>query len=154
MFTTRTPRRAESPRSEEDLGRIAEAVIDATIQVHRTLGPGLLDSAYEACLAHELSAHRFHVERQQTLPIPYKGTEIDCMYRLDLIVEGCVLVEVKTVEQLVPAHRAQILSYLRLSGLPLGLLINFHCATVRQGIRRFRNSQTSSSPSALAASLR
>jgi GxxExxY protein len=152
-FTTESAEGAESTQREEGLSRVSGTVIGAAIEVHRALGPGLLESAYEACLAYELSGRRLHVERQRTLPVVYKGVEIDCMYRLDMIVEGSVLVEIKAVEQLLPVHQAQLLSYLRLAGLPLGLLINFHCATLRQGIRRFRNSHPTSSPSALSASL-
>jgi GxxExxY protein len=139
IFTTESAEGTESRQREEGLSRISGLVIGAAIEVHRTLGPGLLESAYEACLAYELSARRLGVERQRTLPVVYKGAEIDCLYRLDMIVEGSVLVEIKAVEHLLPVHEAQILSYLRLSGLPLGLLINFHCATLRQGIRRFCN---------------
>jgi GxxExxY protein len=146
IFTTESAERAEGTQTERRLSLVSGMVIGAAIEVHRTLGPGLLESAYEACLAHEVSARGMHAERQRTLPVVYKGVEIDCMYRLDMIVEGSVLLEIKAVEQLAPVHQAQILSYLRLSGLPLGLLINFHCATLKQGIRRFRNSQPAHHP--------
>jgi GxxExxY protein len=151
IFTTESAEGAESTRREEGLNRTSGTVIGGAIEVHRVLGPGLLESAYEACLASELAARGIRVERQRTLPVVYKGAEIDCMYRLDMVVEDCVLVEIKAVEHLLPVHEAQILSYLRLSGLPLGLLINFHCATLKQGIRRFCNfppSHPLSAPSA------
>ena len=155
LFTTESAERLrgerEAERKEEELRGLSGAVIGAAIEVHRTLGPGLLESAYEACLAHELTERRFAVECQTTLPVLYKGVELDCLYRLDLVVEGRVLVEIKAVERILPVHQAQVLSYLRLSGLPLALLINFHCATLRQGIRRFRNSRFQPSPSALSA---
>ncbi len=145
----------ESTESTEDggegLNRISGAIIGAAIEVHRQLGPGLLGSAYEACLEHELTAGGHDVERQKSLPVVYKGTPIDCSYRLDMIVDGQVLVEIKAVEGLLPVHQAQILSYLKLSGLPLGLLINFHGATLREGVRRFRSLQSTSATSATSA---
>jgi GxxExxY protein len=111
------------------------------------MGPGLLESAYEACLGFELRARGHTVEQQRPLPVLYKGTALDCAYRMDLVIDERVVVEVKAVEQLLPVHEAQLLSYLRLSGLPLGLLINFHSATVKQGIRRLRNFKPLSVPS-------
>ena len=120
------------------LNGISESIIGAAIEVHKYLGPGMLESAYEACLEYELIARGYTVERQRPVPVIYKGVPIDCAYRLDLAVDERVLVEVKAVEHLLPVHQAQILSYLRLSGLPLRLLINFNGATLRQGVRRFR----------------
>jgi GxxExxY protein len=134
----------------EGLNGISGSIIGAAIEVHKYLGPGMLESAYEACLECELIARGHVVERQRPLPIVYKGVPIDCAYRMDLVVDGQVLVELKAVEQLLPIHQAQILSYLRLSGLPLGLLINFNGATLRQGVRRFRPFQSLSVSSVLS----
>lgn len=136
IFTTESAEGAEN--EEEGLNQISRTVIGAAIEVHRQLGPGLLESAYAACLEFELSARGHTVEKQKALPVTYKGAAIDCLYRLDLVVGGLVVVEIKAVENLLPVHQAQILSYLKLSGLPLGLLINFHGATLKQGVRRFR----------------
>jgi GxxExxY protein len=126
----------------EGLNGISGSIIGAAIEVHKYLGPGLLEGAYEACLGYDLIARGHAIERQKPLPIVYKGVSIDCAYRLDLVVDRQVIVEVKAVEQLLPVHEAQILSYLRLSGLPLGLLVNFNGATLRQGVRRFRPFQS------------
>lgn len=118
-------------------GEVTEQILGAAIAVHRALGPGLLESAYEACLAFELLERRLHIERQSALPVVYRGVRIDCGYRLDIVVEGMVVVEIKAVERLLPIHDAQILTYLKLSGLPLGLLLNFNVPMMREGIRRF-----------------
>ncbi len=118
---------------------IATAIVAAAAEVHEVVGPGLLESAYEACLAYELMERGLTVERQVLLPVTYKGVELDCLYRLDLIVARRALVEIKVVEQLLPVHEAQVRSYLRLSALPLALLINFHSPTLKQGVRRYRN---------------
>jgi GxxExxY protein len=117
----------------------SELVIGACIEVHRYLGPGLLESAYEECLCHELSVARVPFERQKALAIRYKGTELQAGYRLDLVVGGSLLVELKAVERLLPVHKAQVITYLRLSGLPTGLLVNFHEAAIRHGLRRLSN---------------
>jgi GxxExxY protein len=111
-------------------------VIGACIEVHRSLGPGLLESAYEECLAHELGLRRLAFERQKPVPVTYKGVQLECGYRLDLVVEDCLVVEVKAVEKLQPLHQAQVLTYLRLTGLPSALLVNFHADTIRRGLRR------------------
>ena len=116
--------------------RVTEAIIGAAIAVHRELGPGLLESAYEACLAFELSDRRLKVERQLPLPIVYRGQRLDCGYRLDLFVEGMVIVELKAVDQITPLHEAQLLSYLKLSGGTVGLLINFNVRQLTQGLKR------------------
>lgn len=123
----------------EELNRLTEAIIQAAIEVHRTLGPGLLESAYEACLAFELAQRGLKVERQKPLPVVYKDVRLDCGYRLDLLVEDKVIVEIKAVDQLLPVHEAQLLSYLRLSGCRVGLLINFNVKVLRSGIRRLVN---------------
>lgn len=123
----------------EELNRITEAVIQAAIEVHRTLGPGLLESAYEACLAFELAQRGMKGEQQKPLPVVYKNVRLDCGYRLDLLVEDQAIVEIKAVDQLLPVHEAQLLSYLRLSGCHVGLLINFNGKVLRSGIRRLVN---------------
>jgi GxxExxY protein len=111
-------------------------VIGAAIEVHRTLGPGLLESAYEACLAYELADGGLKVEQQKPLPITYKGVTLDTGYRLDLLVDGKVIVEVKAVDRLVPIHQAQLLSYLKRSDLNVGLLINFNVKVLKDGIQQ------------------
>lgn len=117
--------------------QITEAIIGAAIAVHRELGPGLLESAYEACLAFELTDRGLSIERQKDLPVVYRGNQVDCGYRMDLVVERRVVVELKTVEQLTPLHDAQILSYLKLSERPIGPLITFHVRLLTQGLKRF-----------------
>ena len=120
----------------ERLNRITEAVIGAAIEVHKALGPGLLESAYEACLAYELGRRGLKVEQQKPLPVVDGEITLDCAYRLDLLVENEVIVEIKAVERLLPIHRAQLLSYLKLSGCKVGLLINFNVRTLKNGLRR------------------
>jgi GxxExxY protein len=111
-------------------------IIGAAIAVHRALGPGLLESTYEACLLHELGLRGIVAERQKELPVRYKGVQLDCGYRLDLLVDDSIIVEVKAVDRLIPIHEAQLLSYLKLSGLKIGLLINFNVEVLTQGIKR------------------
>ncbi len=123
----------------ERLNEITEAIIAAAIAVHRELGPGLLESAYEACLAYELAERGLAVERQKGLPVTYRGVNVDCGYRIDMLVEGSVVVELKAIEMLEPIHEAQLLSYLKLSGRQLGLLINFNVKMLKHGIRRMIN---------------
>ncbi len=125
--------------SREELNRLTEAIIGGAIEVHRALGPGLLESAYEACLAHELAMRGLEIERQRALPVSYRGIQVDCGYRLDLVVAGLAVVELKAVDQLAPIHSAQLLSYLKLSRLPVGLLINFHVPILVQGVKRLLN---------------
>ena len=122
-----------------EMNRITDIVISATIAVHRELGPGLLESAYEACLVYELIQHGLSVERQKSVPVTYRGVKIDCGYRIDLLVEDKVVVELKAVERLEPIHEAQLLSYLKLSGYQIGLLINFNVRMLKQGIKRLAN---------------
>jgi GxxExxY protein len=126
--------------AHEQDGALSGRIIRAALKVHSSLGPGLLESAYEACLAHELRADGLRVLVQPSLPVVYDGVHIDAGYRLDLLVEESVIVELKTVARLLPIHEAQLLSYLRLSGLAVGLLINFHVPRLRDGIRRMVNS--------------
>ncbi len=118
-------------------GEITEKIIAAAIEVHRNLGPGLLEKAYEECLCREFAETGLHFERQREIPILYKGSIIDCTYEPDLIVEGDVIVELKTVEAILKVHEAQILTYMKLSGISIGLLLNFDVAMMREGIRRF-----------------
>jgi len=118
------------------VNRITGAVISAAMKVHSHLGPGLLESAYEACLAHELRKQNLRVAQQVGLPVTYDGERIDLGYRIDLIIEDLVIVEIKCVEAINPVHQAQLLSYIRLSGRNVGLLINFHVAHLRDGIKR------------------
>jgi GxxExxY protein len=116
---------------------VARTLVDAGLKVHRALGPGLLESAYEHCLAHELRARGLDVERQAVLPIVYDGATIDAGYRLDLIVEKAIVVEVKSVDALTRVHEAQILTYLKLSGCRIGFLMNFNVPLFKEGLRRF-----------------
>lgn len=111
-------------------------IIAAIIEVHRLLGPGLLESAYEECLCHELQLRGIVHERQKPLPMGYKGHQLDCGYRLDIVVNGNVIIELKTVEKLLPIHEAQLLTYLRLSRIKTGLLVNFNTPLVKDGIKR------------------
>ncbi len=119
--------------------QLSNGIIGAAIEVHRTLGPGLLESAYEECMAYELQLRGFAFERQSPLPVVYKGVKLDCGYRIDLLVENLVIVELKTVEALAPIHEAQLLTYLRMRGLWLGLLINFNTPVLKRGLKRLVN---------------
>src|SRR5712671_3929686 len=116
---------------------VTHAIIGAAIEVHKLLGPGLLESAYEECLAHELRLRNLKVDRQKAVPVVYKDTKLECGYRIDLLVEGRIVVELKSVEFLGPIHEAIILTYLRLSGNHLGLLINLNVGALKDGVRRF-----------------
>ncbi len=120
----------------KEINYITEIIIGSAMDVHRELGPGLLESAYEACLAFELADRGLTVERQKGLPVEYRGVKVDCGYRIDLLVEGRVIIELKAVERLEPIHQAQLLSYLKLSGCKVGLLINFNVKVLKNGIRR------------------
>jgi GxxExxY protein len=111
-------------------------IIGAAIAVHRALGPGLLESTYEACLVYELTQRGLKVERQKELPVRYHGVRLDCGYRIDLLIEDTIIVELKAVDRLEPIHEAQLLSYLKLSGIKVGLLINFNVEFLKQGIKR------------------
>ena len=114
-------------------------IIECGIEVHRALGPGLLESAYEECLAYELTEAGLEVKCQVTLPVSYKKVELDCGYRIDMLVEGQVILELKTVAKLIPIHEAQLLTYLKLSGIKIGLLMNFNVAYLKDGIKRMAN---------------
>ena len=121
------------------VNQVTGSVVTAAIRVHSLLGPGLLESAYQACLAHELKKRGLAVASQVGLPVVYDGEKIELGYRMDLVVENIVIVEIKCVEAIHPVHHAQLLSYMRLSGMNVGLLINFHVAHLRDGIKRMVN---------------
>jgi len=125
--------------SDQELNRVSGAVVDSALAVHCALGPGLLESAYQACLAFELRKRGLEVSAEVPLPLVYEGHKLEIGYRIDLLVEGQVVVEVKAVDAIAPIHRAQLLSYLRLSKRPLGLLLNFNVALMKDGIVRMRN---------------
>ena len=127
---------AEATEVAMDVNEVTEQIIGGAIEVHKHLGPGLLESAYEECLCHELNLRGLPFERQRPLPIDYKGVKLDCGYRLDIVVANLVVVEVKAVASILPIHEAQLLSYLKLGGWNLGLLLNFHVPVLKDGIRR------------------
>ncbi len=120
----------------DEQAQLTHTIIGAAIEVHRALGPGLLESAYEECLCHELGLRQLAFQRQVPLPLTYKGVDLDCGYRLDLVVAQTVLLELKAVAQILPIHEAQLLTYLRLSKMKIGLLINFNVPVLKQGIVR------------------
>jgi len=134
-----------------ELDKITGAIIDAAMRVHTALGPGMLESVYEKCLKHELEKRGLRVETQVWLPVIYDGVEIEGGYRIDLLVEGVVVVELKVVEQILDVHKAQLLSYLKLSDKQVGLLINFNVVHLRDGIRRLVNNYRSSASLASSA---
>jgi len=117
--------------------QLTHEIIGAAIEVHRLLGPGLLESAYEECLAHELSIRKLEFRRQVPVPVVFKGVKLECGYRIDILVAGSVVVELKSIEAIAPVHEATLLTYLRLSGNTLGLIINFNVTILKDGIRRF-----------------
>lgn len=116
---------------------LTRQIIAAAIDVHRVLGPGLLESAYEECFCHDLKLRKIHFERQKSLPLTYKNVALDCGFRVDVLVSDAVVVEIKAVDALKPIHDAQLLTYLRLGGWKLGLLINFNVSVLKNGIKRF-----------------
>jgi len=127
------------PVASQNLNILTHDVIGSAIEVHRCIGPGLLESIYLECLCHELRMRNIVFDRDVPLPLRYKGLVLDHSYRLDLLVAGCIVVELKSVEKLLPIHEAQLLSYLKLKHLPLGLLLNFNVPTLRSGIVRIAN---------------
>jgi GxxExxY protein len=138
--------KATSEKTEEaethGFGRenaLTERIIAAAIEVHRHLGPGLLESAYETCLCHELNLMGISLQRQVALPINYKGIKLDCGYKMDLVVEDTVIVELKAVEEFAPIHHSQLLTYLKLTNTRVGLLINFHVPVLKSGLKRIVN---------------
>lgn len=118
------------------INELTREIVGSAIEVHRSIGPGLLESIYEECLCKELSLRRIPFEQQRPLPLEYKGLKLECGYRLDILVAKMVVVEVKAVEALLPIHEAQLLTYLKLGGWRVGLLINFNVPVLKQGIRR------------------
>jgi GxxExxY protein len=120
-------------RNEE----LTERIIAAAIEVHKELGPGLLESTYEECLCRELSSAGLHFERQRELPVVYKGEVVEGVYRLDLLIEGAVIIELKSVDALAKIHEAQLLTYMKMSGISIGLLVNFNVPVLKVGIKRF-----------------
>ncbi len=125
-----------------DINQLSSKIIGAAIEVHKALGPGLLESAYEICLCHELNQRGLSFESQKPLPVTYKQRKLDCGYRLDVLVDNAIIVELKSCEQIEPIHKAQLLTYLKLSGLKLGLLLNFNTPILRDGIMRVVNNLT------------
>jgi len=148
-----TAEHAENAEMEERdrLDSMTHRIIGAAIEVHRRLGPGLLESAYETCVAYELRQIGLRVEQQKPLPLIYKEVKLDCGYRLDLVVEDSVIVEVKAIDKLAPIHDAQLLSYLRLTQKKVGLLINFHVRVLKSGVKRIVNDYPDSAISARSA---
>jgi GxxExxY protein len=134
LETGKTAQHRDTERLRDTL---SEQVIGAAIEVHRTLGAGLLESAYEKCLCHELSLRGLQFARQMALDIDYKGVRVEAAYRLDLVIEGSLILELKAVDKIMPVHHAQMLTYLRLSGIRTGLLINFMVPVLKDGIKRF-----------------
>ena len=122
-----------------DINEISSKIIGAAIEVHKHLGPGLLESAYEECLCHELELREIKFDRQKKLPVEYKGRKLDCGYRLDFLVEDKIVLELKSCENIEPIHKAQLLTYLKLTELNLGLLLNFNVPYMRDGILRVVN---------------
>lgn len=121
-----------------ELNKITGKIIGCAIEVHRLLGPGLLESAYEECLLFELKEAVLKAERQVAVPVVYKEIKLECGYRIDILVENTVIIELKTVEEFAPVHEAQILTYMKFAGKETGLLINFNVTLLKNGIRRFR----------------
>jgi len=119
-----------------DINYLTGEIIGAAIEVHKALGPGLLESAYEECLCREFGLRQLHFKRQQAIPVEYKGVKLDCGYRIDFSIEDLVILELKSVDSLQPIHEAQLLTYLKLTGFKVGLLINFNVPVLRDGIRR------------------
>lgn len=122
--------------AQMDINELSSKIIGAAIEVHKILGPGLLESAYEECLCHELGLRGFSFERQKPLPLHYKGISLNCGYRLDLVVENAIILELKSCEKIEPIHKAQLLTYLKLTGISSGLLLNFNSTFMRDGIIR------------------
>lgn len=122
-----------------EIEEVGKQIVDAAIKVHRALGPGLLESAYQACLAHELRKRGLHVECEVSQPIEFDGLQIEAGYRLDMLVDNLVIIENKALEKVLPIHEAQLLTYLRLRNCRLGYLINWHVPLVKDGIKRMVN---------------
>lgn len=121
-----------------ELNKITEAIIGCAIEVHRNLGPGLLESAYEECLSYELQNLGLKIERQVPVPVVYKEVKLECGYRIDILVENTIVIELKSIDALAPIHEAQILTYMKFANKPLGLLMNFNVTLLKNGIKRYR----------------
>jgi GxxExxY protein len=128
-----------APKRQLSPNAVSRVIVDCAMRVHSALGPGLLESAYEACLAHKLRKAGLRVETQVALPVVYDGIRLDVGYRIDILVEDAVIVEIKACDAITAVHQAQLMSYLKLSGKTLGLLINFHVAHLKNGIKRIVN---------------
>lgn len=124
---------------KQRINDLTEKIIGCAIEVHRAIGPGLLESAYEECLCFELAQAGIHFERQVPLPVSYKGIQLDCGYKMDIVVERLIILEIKAVERIIPVHEAQLLSYLKLYDKRIGLLLNFHVPRLRDGLKRIAN---------------
>ena len=120
-----------------EINEITQKIIGCAIEVHKNLGPGLLESAYKECLAFDLTKAGLSIKRQQPVPVVYKDIKLDCGYRIDILVEKCVVIELKVVDEFNPVHQAQILTYMKFSDMKVGLLINFNVTVLKNGIRRF-----------------
>jgi GxxExxY protein len=131
--------KVERQRSGSGIERVASEIVDGSIAVHREIGPGLLESAYQECLGHELRSRGFEVDLEIRFPVRYKGIVVEAAYRIDMLVEGMVVVENKVVQALLPVHQAQLLTYLRLTGYKVGFLINWNVTLIRDGIQRYVN---------------
>jgi GxxExxY protein len=128
--------KAQREPISEQVNQVAREIVDGAFQVHSQLGAGLLESVYEVCLVHELRKRGLRAESQVAMPVVYDGIRLEAGFRIDVLVEGCVIVELKAVEALLPVHKAQLLTYLKLSGQRLGLLINFNVPLIKHGIQR------------------
>jgi GxxExxY protein len=126
-------------KSKDEIEEIARILVDSAVSVHRELGPGLLESTYQNCLKHELATRNIRSETEVTLPVKFKGLVIEAGYRIDMLVEGCILVENKSVQKILPIHEAQLLTYLKLSKNRLGFLLNWNVPLAKDGIKRFVN---------------
>ncbi len=129
----------DSNATQTDLNLLTEKIIGCAIEVHKGIGPGLLESAYEECLCYELSQSGLAFRRQVNLPVVYKDVNLECGYRLDLIVEELIIIEIKAVDSILPIHEAQLLSYLRMMDKRVGLILNFHSSIMKYGVRRIVN---------------
>jgi GxxExxY protein len=137
--TQRARREQEMNKTKEEIEQIAEQVVDAMLKVHRALGPGLLESTYQTCLAHELRCRGIEVGCEVALPVRYEGIEIEVGYRIDTLVAECIVIENKSVQAILPIHEAQLLTYLKLSGHRLGFLVNWNVPLIKDGIKRMVN---------------
>ncbi|MFM9905980.1 MAG: GxxExxY protein [Pyrinomonadaceae bacterium] len=129
----------DAEHASERINFLTEKIIGCAIEVHKAIGPGLLESAYEECLCYELAQNGLKFERQVPLPVVYKGVKLECGYKLDIIVENIVVIELKAVDRIIAIHEAQLLSYLRMLDLRVGLILNFHSSVLKEGIKRIVN---------------